>query len=628
MNRVMTGRIVAGGEPGRCANGTLIWGALVVLILVALVHRLAHMDRLVVPAPDFYAYQQLGVHLLRAELPAQRVGVLPGLPVLMASLGSVLPGPRSVMYAGQVISVAASLSLFPLLFALGRRLLGTSGALFLVWLFCFNPEVSAFALQPITDCLFLALTVGAAWAVLRGSPWAYALGGVAALVRYEGILLIIAIFVTDTLVVSRRLNRLAFCVAALLPIYGWLALVQAHNASIPGPQEAGEPMLPVGLTFIKVVAATALEHLPRAFAVTVKAGSPLSTAVAAAAFGTLLILAGVGFRGIMKRDSSMAWFVLAFGVPFVGVHMWVSAATQRYALPILWLFYLAVIAGVHEVVRWAPTRVGAAMSARLWALACAAGVATYVAVWALWPPVRAAWSGGLLLSAPLLAYLSWVAWRRQGAGVSHGYWHLVRLTAGAVGIVFLGVGTYDYTHYCLRRDQSRFAELVPFAQWLGSAASPACRVVCEDEAFFILTKEFDVSPARLVNVASLPAASAAASARSRENILLLWNQSSFAWGALDKHSERKNEAFGLNAELIQSVHNGAPGWRALRRFEKRRKTAVVYAPSPPRQNPISERGREPTKVSARNGGGGVGSPAIRILQGTNTRRQQDRREER
>jgi len=164
-------------------NGGLAWAVLAVLMLGALLHRLAHWDHFVVPSPDFYQYRNVAAHVFTLELPEGPIRVLPGLPMLLGVLGSVIPGPRPFLHAGQAVSLVASLSLFPLLWLPPARwaalALATLGA-------GLHVPSTAHALQRTKQTRHLAMIPifffrGFAWAM--GAVWgllAFWLGSAAA----------------------------------------------------------------------------------------------------------------------------------------------------------------------------------------------------------------------------------------------------------------------------------------------------------------------------------------------------------------------------------------------------------------------------------------------------------------
>lgn len=539
---------------------------------------LAVADAYVAPATDFFGYQRTAQSILRLRLPERRPRGCPGLPLAMALVQRAVPGSSPFLHAGRLVSLAAWLSLFISLFSIGRRWLGPSGGLILVWLVTSNAELVGASLQPVTDSLFLALTVGAVWSATRESGWAYVMAGMAALVRYEGVFLVVGLLVADMIYGPRKPTRLLWGVAALAPILLWrIALAMCYGTpALPGVQGTLR-MGSVGLGFVKVFMATELTFFPRSFGVAAKEGSILAASVAAIVFCALSVLAVLGIRRIKQRDARAVLLLFAFAVPFVVLHMWVGWATQRYSLPVLWIFQLLLIAGLQQIARVWQAKAGCIAAGWAYRAVVGAGAVAIGAAWAVWSPVKESWLWGGLMSFPVLAYVLWTD-RVTGTNVNERRglrWGPV----AALAVVFVGVGSYDYASYRIYYDASKYAELVPFVRWYRSDAPPTCRVICHDEAFNLLTLHFGLEGSRLVNVASLSAESLGELTRAGHTALLLWNETSFDMRGLDDYRERVERSFGSSARLIAQVHNGMRGWQVARRFEHRGRHGVLYAPS-------------------------------------------------
>jgi Mannosyltransferase (PIG-V) len=169
-------------------------------------------------------------------------------PLLVRALGYVL---GSDPVAGIVISALSFAVALTLLHRLTELELGPRAADATVWLLALAP-VSFFFTSVYTESLFLALSVGAVYAARRGR-WivAAALGGLAAVTRVPGVLLVIPLIVMylkEHRLAGRRLGSILVVPAGLGCYLGYLAAMGfgplapilqqtggQHNHSMTGP---------------------------------------------------------------------------------------------------------------------------------------------------------------------------------------------------------------------------------------------------------------------------------------------------------------------------------------------------------------------------------------------------------
>ena len=159
-------------------------------------------------------------------------------PMLMRGLGGLLGGEQHHYYlAGMLISRAAFIGAIVLLFALARRDLGDEGAQRAVLYISIFPFAFFFS-RVYTESLFLLLSVAAVWA-FRTRRWAIGglAGGLAALTRVNGILLILPLAVLVAEDAWRRRAKPRELVRPLLGlamVAGGLAVFCAYSFTVAG----------------------------------------------------------------------------------------------------------------------------------------------------------------------------------------------------------------------------------------------------------------------------------------------------------------------------------------------------------------------------------------------------------
>jgi len=542
---------------------TVTAALLVVFVVTLFVHAVMHFDHFDMPRGDFMSWGTAAEELARGSLRREGVRLLPLYPGLMALGHTIYPSAHTIRYTGEVISLVAAIGIAFALFAVGSRLLGNA-ALLVVWLFCLNPELVAVGLQPMSDALFALLVIAAFAVDARGSAWCYAAALLAALVRYEGVFVVFALWVRDVLFGPSRLQRTVFAAAAILPMVVWeIVVAQATSGARASAARAVITHGWAGIHFLKAFLAGALEFLPRAFAEAVKQGTATAIGFGLAVGAVITACAVVGAVRTFRQQPRLAAALSIFFVCFTALHCYVPAAVSRYAIPILWILYLCMLVGVASFVlerqgsRSGSVGVAVLLGATLLALAVCHAV---------WPVRKAALIPGVLFAIPIVVYLV-QAHRRQVLGAIP--------TAMACVIVFLvALGTSDYQRYKLDRDAGFYAELIPVAEWCKSIQGDDWQLVCDVWTSDILEGFLAVPRQNLLPGKELPSPDPNQDILRTPRTYILWNSTDFRKSIDPAETRQRLEDPGW--QLIAAIHEGRGPWRRAVTFRRRGSVAEIY----------------------------------------------------
>jgi hypothetical protein len=200
---------------------------LVLLFLVFAFHVGRHINNFYVPESDFFDYRAKAVNLREFEMP-ENFKRPPLYPTLIAIVSIPFQGKFRELYAAElIIALSAIFSLFFVYrissFFLGKR------AFWIAWIFALHPITLRMAIKPKPEMLVAVFILWAFDRFLKGDKRAYLLAFFAAMVRYEGALLIVAFFVVDFFCNKERLKSLLFSALAGLPLVFWTLLQSGGN---------------------------------------------------------------------------------------------------------------------------------------------------------------------------------------------------------------------------------------------------------------------------------------------------------------------------------------------------------------------------------------------------------------
>jgi hypothetical protein len=301
-----------------------------------------------VPNSDFPAFVQTARDILHFRLPAS-FKRLPGLGILQIALSIFLKGPHPVLTAGLLLNAL----LYPLcgwLFYLIAKRFLPQGAFWAALLAMLNPEVLTWMVHPIVEIPLLFFFLLTFWLLLRSSRWAYAAAFGAAILRYEGVVLIGLVWLSDILThrtTRQRILATATAFLAGLPTALWVLgqfLTRQSDAGnyLSSYMEAAESGTMVFGRFARILRQISIQPF---FQTT----QPASGSVLLLC--TILFWAGLVTAALLivwKKRTELLPILLFAGVYFI-LHSARTGTRPRYAAPIVWFVFLLWLFGFRQL---------------------------------------------------------------------------------------------------------------------------------------------------------------------------------------------------------------------------------------------------------------------------------------
>jgi len=176
-----------------------------------------------VPSSDFMPYIITGRQLLSFHLPASFTRP-PGLGILIVCLSHFIGGSYPELTAGWLLNAVLLPFNLLLLWLVGRKIVGNS-AIWIALIAILNPYLLTLSMDPIVETTFLFFILTTFYCLFQRSRWSYLFASITSLVRYEGVVLILTVFIIDlALRKTRRERALTFLYAFLsaIPLFTWL----------------------------------------------------------------------------------------------------------------------------------------------------------------------------------------------------------------------------------------------------------------------------------------------------------------------------------------------------------------------------------------------------------------------
>lgn len=322
-----------------------------------------------VPNSDFPAFVRTAQDLLHFQLPYS-FKRLPGLGLLQIALGTVMPGPYPTLTAGLLLNALMYPFCGLLLYGIAKRFMGR-GAFWIALVALVNPWVLRWLVHPIVEVPLIFFFLLTFYLLFEKGRWAYPAAFAASMIRYEGAILILIVFVWD---LFRHRGRRQWLIAAGLsfltglPVALWvLGQVLGHGSGgtddyLSSYQSAAKGRAMVFGRFSNYVwreSIGAYTKLPSSPAQPEEEesetpdpsrdGMPPARMVLRINQGLLIagLLAAVGWGFHQKRWDVISLFLFA-GVYFL-LHASRTGTRPRYVVPIAWIVCLVCLYGIQSV---------------------------------------------------------------------------------------------------------------------------------------------------------------------------------------------------------------------------------------------------------------------------------------
>jgi hypothetical protein len=328
---------------------------LVILLLFGVYLSILYYGHQVVPNSDFTSFFETGRQLLSLQLP-DTYKRAPVLGIFQAVLSNIVGGAHPDLTAGWVLNACLLPLNLILLWLVGRKIVGWA-AHWIALIAIINPWVLQMAMQPIVETLFLFCILLSFYAIFHRSRWAYLAASVTTMVRYDGALLILIVFVVDMLERKKgeswfkpflyaALSSVPLGLWMLGTLLNWQTESSTHSLKEMGATSGGKILW---IEYIYLIWNLGVKHL---FETEFFAPKALSHIAYKLSKGLTLLsfIFGMGY-GLVKRN----WNVLALAA-FLGGYLFIHSAHAilrlRYGVPAFWIVLLICVYGITNGWAW------------------------------------------------------------------------------------------------------------------------------------------------------------------------------------------------------------------------------------------------------------------------------------
>jgi hypothetical protein len=328
---------------------------LIILLLFGVYLSILYYGHQVVPDPDFTDFVKTGRQLLSWQLPDSYKRA-PVLGILLVVLSNAVGGLHPELTAGWLLNAFILPLNLILLWFVGRKIVGWP-AHWIALIAIINPYMLKMAMQPIAEMLLLLCILVSFFAIFQRSRWAYLAASITTMVRYEGALLILIVFVIDMLEREKMdswykplfyagLSSVPLCLWMLGTILNFQTQDSTHYLKEMGATSGGKILW---VEYLHLIWRLGVQHLfeTNVFAptATTKIAYNLNKGLS-----FLIFIYGVGY-GLFKHN----WNILALTVFLSGyllIHAWHGFMYFRFGVPVFWIVLLICVYGLINGWAW------------------------------------------------------------------------------------------------------------------------------------------------------------------------------------------------------------------------------------------------------------------------------------
>ncbi|MFH1371310.1 MAG: hypothetical protein ABII09_08520 [Planctomycetota bacterium] len=331
----------------------------VILLVFGVYQSILYFGHTAVPNGDFPDLFKIGSDLLSFKRP---VGFkqAPVLGLLQNFLYPFAWGPSRELTAGWLLNAILHPLNLLLLWLVGKKIVGKAAAWIAV-IIIINPWTIYLLTEPINETTYLFFILLSFYLIFRQSRWAYLAAATASMVRYEGVALILAAFLTDIMhnkSKPQRFRALGYSVLAALPLMVWMLCTfldwragSGHYLSVlfgkdysKGFAEPTENRTGILLN-IRVLWQTGFACLLTPYP---GVNKDLADVLLKLSRATVLVgfLLGSIFS-IIKRQWQV-WMLLLFFVPYFLLHAFYPYPLGRFHSTIAWIVMLVCLFGLQS----------------------------------------------------------------------------------------------------------------------------------------------------------------------------------------------------------------------------------------------------------------------------------------
>jgi len=323
------------------------------LLAFILIHRLYYFNCFYVPDADFFDFREKAISFLNLQLPQrpQSYERLPFYSVLMGFLSLVLPGKEPILSASELINLISFIVSLFLVYSVSSKFLRISSSV-VVLLFSMHPLTTHMTVQPRAEMLTLMLILLGTYLSFRDNSISYLFGFLAALTRYEGVILIVSLVIKDLIFSKRKGLAILLGFLSSLGVIVWLSLnFKATGHLNPYYHYFGREL---GSTTFKDrgLGTVSLQYIKSNLAVLLNFIS-LSGSVIKKSFATLILLLGTsGFYFLFKKSLERTLLIFLLFIGHLLIHLVYYTPAEQHSFLILWISYLVIMGGIEGLLEF------------------------------------------------------------------------------------------------------------------------------------------------------------------------------------------------------------------------------------------------------------------------------------
>jgi len=320
---------------------------IVVLLGFGIYISLLYFGHQVVPNSDFTAFVGVAKKLLDFKAPSSFKRV-PMLGLLQVALSKFVGGQHPELTAGWLLNaILCPLNLI-LLYLIAKKVLGKP-ALWFALVAIINPWTMKWMLHPLAETTLLFFILLTFYFMFRRSQWCYLFACITTMVRYEGVVLIMAAFLWDMIDSKTKRERImAFLYSAMasVPMAIWMLATKLTwkpgKSHYIGHYTGSRNSLDIFPTHLWRVSVSSLFHTTTQGSFqTIASISKIVLVV-----GLILALAYCLYK--RRWDIAALFFFLGF---YFFIHALRPNAHQRYCVPVAWLILILCFYGLQSLWR-------------------------------------------------------------------------------------------------------------------------------------------------------------------------------------------------------------------------------------------------------------------------------------
>ena len=290
-----------------------------------------NIDLRPVPGPDVFQYIHDSQYYLNFSLP-NNIHSPPGNPILIGLISKTIDNPRREVLTAIGINIITSMLIVYLTWRIFQGLYGNF-SLLLPLLLLTNALTYSTGLDSTSEVLFTALVLFCIYVYPKHKNVAFLLAGLTFLVRYEAVVLVLALIVTEIYNKTALHAPVKRILLGVIPIVVWVGIINFQNST--GNLVGNEFIQEIIRRSNELPTLKIVTRIPNALLVSISMDSWISL------FILLYVIFGMVF--LLRRGGRQLALYFIFFLGYILIHLVFPSFSFRYLLPIFPFTYVACL---------------------------------------------------------------------------------------------------------------------------------------------------------------------------------------------------------------------------------------------------------------------------------------------